>query len=134
MAHAKHGWLGGMSIQRARSLRRQLSASEARLWNAVRNEQLRPLIGPYYADFASHAAKLIIEVDGSQHASDDAIAYDARRTAFLESRGFRVLRIPAGEVLNNLQAVFDAILAATTTPNPPAPPVPPPRKGEGAGD
>ncbi|HEX4298916.1 MAG TPA: DUF559 domain-containing protein [Devosia sp.] len=130
-----------MSIQRARALRRQLSAPEARLWNAVRNEQLRHLhfrrqvpIGPYYADFASHAAKLIIEVDGSQHAADDAIAYDARRTAFLESRGYRVLRVPAGEVLNNLQAVFDAILGAASTPSPPAAPVPPPRKGEGAGD
>lgn len=72
---------------------------EARLWNALRVEPLKPLhfrrqvpFGLYYADFASHTAKLIIEVDGAQHFDNDALAYNAQRTAYLQSRGYRVMR------------------------------------------
>jgi len=60
-----------MSIIRARSLRKRLSPPEAKLWNALRIEALRPYhfrrqvpIGPFYADFASHSASLVVEVDG----------------------------------------------------------------------
>jgi len=108
-----------MSIARARSLRRQLSPAEARLWNALRTEPLKPWhfrrqmpIGPYYADFASRTGRLIIEVDGAQHFTDAAAAHDARRDTFLRAEGYRVLRVTSADVLNRLDGVHAAILAA----------------------
>lgn len=110
-----------MTIARARSLRRQISPAEARLWNALRTEQLRPYhfrrqmpVGPFYADFASHRASLIVEVDGSGHFTDDATDSDTRRDAFLRSQGYRVLRVTSSDVLNRLDGVFAAILAAVS--------------------
>ena len=112
-----------MSIARARSLRRSLSPAEARLWNALRTGHLKPWhfrrqvgVGPYYADFASLGAALIVEVDGSGHFTDEAGAYDARRDAFLRSKGFRVLRVTTSDVLNRLDSVYAAILAALPAP------------------
>jgi len=112
-----------MSIARPRSLRRSLSPAEARLWNALRTGDLKPWhfrrqvgVGPYYADFASLGAALIVEVDGSGHFTDEAGAYDARRDAFLRSKGFRVLRVTTSDVLNRLDSVYAAILAALPTP------------------
>ena len=108
-----------MSIARARSLRRQMSLAEARLWNTLRNEQLKPWhfrrqmpVGPYYADFASRTARLVIEVDGSGHFTDTAADRDARRDAFLLSQGYRVLRVTTSDVLDRLDGVHAAILAA----------------------
>ena len=63
--------------------------------------------GPYYAAFACHAAKLVIELDGSQHA--DAASYDAARTTFLENEGYRVIRFWNNDVTNNLDGVLTAI-------------------------
>ncbi|MDO8358695.1 MAG: DUF559 domain-containing protein [Devosia sp.] len=107
-----------MSITRARTLRRRMSPPEAALWNALRMEPLSALhvrrqvpLGPYYADFASHGARLVIEVDGSGHSTDAAIAYDTRRTAFLEAEGYQVLRFNTLDVLHHLDAVLTAILA-----------------------
>ena len=87
-----------MSITRARSLRRKMSPAEAMLWTALRSAPLKPFhfrrqvpFGPYYADFAAHGPRLIVEIDGSSHFDDAAIAYDARRDAFLVSPdGLRV--------------------------------------------
>ena len=110
-----------MSIARARSLRRQMSPAEARLWNALRDEQLKPWhfrrqmpVGPFYADFASRGARLIIEVDGSGHFTDEAADYDARRDAFLRAKGYRVLRVTTSDVLNRLDGVYAAIFAAVS--------------------
>src|SRR5262245_61091529 len=84
---------------RARSLRRNLTEAERIVWNAVRAHRLngcsvRPQtpIGPYVVDFVCHEANLIIEIDGGQHFEPDYIKRDARRDAFLASKGFRVLR------------------------------------------
>ena len=60
--------------------------------------------GPYVADFASHGAKLIIELDGSHHA--DAKEYDAARTAFLNGEGYRVIRFWNNDVLMNAEGVL----------------------------
>ena len=112
-----------MSTERARAMRRQMPAGEARLWNLLRREPFDAFhfrrqapFGPYYADFASHPAKLIIEVDGSQHNDDAAVAYDARRSAFLMSRGYRVLRIASVDVLTNMQGVYVMVAAALRLP------------------
>ena len=104
------------AFARARSLRKAATGAERLLWLALseglpeaRFRRQVPL-GPYVADFCSHAAKLVVEVDGSQH--QDAEAYDAARTRFLEGQGYRVLRFWNNEVLENLEGVTTAIAAA----------------------
>ena len=101
------------AIDRARSLRKAMTEPERLLWRALR-ETLPALhwrkqvpIGPYFADFASHAAKLIIEVDGGQHAR--AADYDAERTRVLELEGFRVLRVWNDDVVSNTDGVLRRI-------------------------
>jgi len=71
-------------------------------------------LGRYYADFASHEARLVIEIDGVTHATDEAIFYNASRTAFLQSQGYRVVRFTNVEIMNDLDGVFEVILDAAT--------------------
>ena len=73
-------------------------------------------IGRYIVDFVSTTHRLVIEVDGGQHA--DAIEYDGRRTAFLETQGYRVLRFWNGAVLADPSSCYDAIYAALAEPSP----------------
>lgn len=96
-----------------------MSPPEARMWNMLRMEPLKVLhfrrqvqIGPYYADFASIKAKLVIEVDGSQHYCEEALAYDERRTRFIEGEGYRVIRFTSIDVGRELGGVYQAVLAA----------------------
>jgi len=114
----------------AKFLRRTLTEPEKRLWWHLRNRlpventhfRRQVAIGSYVADFCCHGAKLVVEVDGGQHSTDNAIAYDNRRTAYLTSQGFRVLRFGNVEVMQNMEVVLDTIHAAlvrtTPTPNP----------------
>jgi very-short-patch-repair endonuclease len=77
-------------------------------------------VGIYIADFVWHAGKLVIELDGSQHV-DARASYDAKRTTWLESHGYRVLRFWNNDVLDMPSSVGEAILAAARqnpTPNP----------------
>jgi len=103
-----------MSIERARSLRQRMPPSEAALWNALR--ALKPTglhfrrqvpLGRYYADFACHHPRLVIEVDGWTH---DDPAYDAERDRFMQGEGYRVLRVSSVDVLRNLDGVVRAVL------------------------
>ena len=103
---------------RARSLRREMTDSERKLWSGLRNEQLgvkfrrqHPL-GHYIADFACLELKLIVELDGSQHA--DQFAYDARRTEFLNSLGFEVMRFPTDLPFTDLQGLLACIYSRIT--------------------
>jgi very-short-patch-repair endonuclease len=100
---------------RARTLRKNMPPAEARLWYFLRNRQLNGhkfirqyVIGPYIADFVCREKKLIVEADGGQHM--EAAEYDHRRTLFLESNGYRVLRVWNNEVFNNTQGVLETIL------------------------
>jgi very-short-patch-repair endonuclease len=100
-----------------------MSPPEARLWNMLRMEPLDAVhfrrqvpIGPYYADFASHRARLVIEVDGSFHTTDHAIAHDTRRDVFIEGQGYRVLRFTTTDVLYHLDGVYLAIASALDLP------------------
>ena len=107
---------------------------------ALRDPVLRPhhfrrqvALGPYYADFASHSARLVIEVDGGAHFTDDALRRDGRRDAFIRAQGYRVLRFTSVDVFEHIDGVVDRdprCLAATPTHRLTA--VPPPHKGEGA--
>ncbi|WP_322317939.1 endonuclease domain-containing protein [Hydrogenophaga sp.] len=98
----------------ARALRRDMTDAERKLWSGLRGEQLgfkfrrqHPL-GAYIADFACLEPTLIIELDGSQHADNQA--YDMAREAFFEAQGFAVLRFPSNAPFQNLDGVLSAIL------------------------
>ncbi|MCV0397343.1 MAG: DUF559 domain-containing protein [Rhizobiaceae bacterium] len=99
----------------ARALRHEATEAEDRLWQELRGRRLDRLkfrrqvpVGPYIADFLCAEAMLIVEVDGSQHADS---AHDRARTRDLEARGFRVLRFWNDEVLREIGAVCDTIIA-----------------------
>ena len=105
------------TIARARSLRRRDTRAEAHLWNMLRAHRLggwkwkRQLpFGPFFLDFACVEARLVVEVDGGQHA--EQLDYDARRTASLEAAGWRVIRFWNSEVLTNRDGVCMTILDA----------------------
>ena len=76
----------------------------------------RAPVGVYIADFLSHDAKLVIELDGDTHAGDAADLYDERRSRFFEQRGFRVIRFWNGEVRENLDFVVERIRLACGLP------------------
>ena len=67
------------------------------------------VLGKYIADFYCASAKLVIELDGSQHFSDDGIEYDSRRTEYLEGYGIRVIRVPNNEINENFSGVCEYI-------------------------
>jgi very-short-patch-repair endonuclease len=102
---------------RARELRREMTEPERRLWQIVRAGRLgfkfqrQVVLAPYIADFAARSERLVIEIDGETHGSD--IAYDARRTADLEARGYRVLRFTNADVMTNPEGVARTILMAS---------------------
>ena len=85
-------------------------------------------VGPYVADFACFADKLIIELDGGQHA--EAVEYDAVRTRFLEAQGYRIRRFWNNEVIENIDGVLAAIAdeLSTSPSQPSAVPLPLPRE------
>jgi very-short-patch-repair endonuclease len=105
------------TVPRARALRKVMTKSEVILWQSLRREQLGGFkfrrqvpVGPYIADFACVEMKLIVEVDGATHAEDDEIAYDARRTRFLELRGWRVWRVLNTDIYEGLDGVVELLL------------------------
>jgi very-short-patch-repair endonuclease len=105
-----------MAVSIARKLRGHLTDAETKLWARLRRKQLdghrfrrQAPIGPYVADFTCFDPKLIIEVDGGQHAESKM---DVIRTAFLEREGFRVLRFWNNDVLKNTDGVVAVIRAA----------------------
>jgi len=109
--------------------------AEAKLWNYLRTLNQRGFhfrrqvqLGPFYVDFACHAASVVIEVDGDSHFTPEAIAYDMRRTEFIRGEGYRVVRYSNLDVRDNLDGVtlhLATVLAALP------PPLIPPHKGEG---
>ncbi len=114
---------------RARSLRRDSTDAEQHIWNALRAHRLNNAsfrrqtpIGPYVADFVCHAANLIVELDGGQHFKKEQMKRDARRDAFLASKGYRILRFNNHDVMTNRQGVLETIVAAlATAPSPTLP-------------
>jgi very-short-patch-repair endonuclease len=107
-----------MADLRARQLRANTTQAERNLWFSLRQLKSKGLhfrrqapMDNYVVDFICHRAKLVIELDGSQHAEPENVAYDAARTKFLESRGYRVLRFWNSDVLKNRNGIMDTILA-----------------------
>ena len=98
----------------AKQLRKEMTREERHLWyDFLRSYPVRfsrqKVLGKYIADFYSAEAKLVIELDGSQHYEDRNIKNDADRTAFLEGYGLRVIRIPNNEVGSNFRGVCEYI-------------------------
>ncbi len=105
-----------MSIARARELRKNATPPERYMWRLLKpfrgegyHFRRQVPIGKYYADFACHGQKLVIEVDGDGHGIGAGPERDKVRTRFLEREGYRVLRFTNSEVLNNPEGVFDVV-------------------------
>jgi len=133
-------------MSRARELRLNQTEVEKRLWLYLRNRGLsgakfrrQAPIGRFIVDFVCFEKHIVIELDGGQHAANATT--DARRTAWLESQGFRVLRFWNNDVIENIEGVYLRIVeeversaSLASTPHPPiasrrAPPSP--TRGEG---
>ncbi|MDO8875535.1 MAG: DUF559 domain-containing protein [Pseudolabrys sp.] len=104
---------------RARSLRRDSTDAERRIWSALRAHRLdgagfrrQKPIGPYVVDFICETSRLIIELDGGQHFEAENQRRDARRDAFLSDKGYRVLRFNNHDVMVNKEGVLETIAAA----------------------
>jgi very-short-patch-repair endonuclease len=103
----------------ARALRKNSTDAERILWSELRDHRLNGAgfrrqvpIGNYVADFICHAARLVIELDGGQHFSDQSEAADAARSAVIETKGFQVLRFGNHDVMTNRAGVLETIAAA----------------------
>ena len=101
----------------AKQLRKEMTKEERHLWyDFLRAYPIRfsrqKVLGKYIADFYSAEARLVIELDGSQHYEDCNIQKDAQRTLFLEGYGLRILRIPNNEVNSNFRSVCEYIDAS----------------------
>ncbi len=104
---------------RAINLRKVSTPAERKLWSRIRNDQLgvtfrrQHAVGVYIPDFSSPKAKLIIELDGSQHL--DQREYDEERTQYLESQGYNVIRFWNHQVMNDIEGTIRAIIFALET-------------------
>ena len=109
--------------ERARQLRHDQTDAEKRLWACLRSRQLNGfkfrrqfVIGPFITEFCCFEQRLVVELDGGQHASKTAT--DETRSAFLRSRGYRVLRFWDNEVFENIDGVLQRIAQTLTLPSP----------------
>ena len=101
-------------VPRAKQLRKEMTKEERHLWyDFLRVYPVRfsrqKVLGKYIADFYSAEAKLVIELDGSQHYEEENINKDNERTAFLAGYGLRVIRIPNNEINRNFSRVCEYI-------------------------
>ena len=106
-------------IPLARELRREMTNAEHKLWSQIRDNKLgiklrrQVVFGPYILDLYSAKAKLVLELDGGQHNTDEGIAKDKKRDTYLKEHGLEVLRFSDIEVLQNtsgvLQIIYDKI-------------------------
>jgi very-short-patch-repair endonuclease len=103
----------------ARRLRLNTTEAEARLWQHLRRSEMlgshfrrQVPIGPFVADFACMAARLVIELDGSQHGTDEGTRRDAARTRWFEQEGYRVVRFWNNDLVNNMDGVLERIYEA----------------------
>ena len=98
----------------AKQLRKEMTKEERHLWyDFLREYPVRftrqKVLGKFIADFYSAEAKIVIELDGSQHWDNRNVERDAQRTAFLENYGLKVIRIPNNEVTSNFRGVCEYI-------------------------
>ena len=106
-----------IETRRARSLRRDATSAERMLWHSLKDRGLggfefvrQAPIGPYIADFLCREEKLVVEIDGATHSSDEEVAADARRTCVLGEGGYRVIRFTNEAVFESSEGVCQTIL------------------------
>jgi very-short-patch-repair endonuclease len=126
-----------MVTPRVKQLRVNMTDAERKLWRVLRSRSIGPKfrrqvpLGPYVVDFACFESKLIVEVDGGQHAGS---VTDARRDRYFGERGYRILRFWNNDVLRNLEGVLTVIADSYPSPDAPLRGAPPsPSRGEGTG-
>ena len=100
--------------QNARELRKNQTKEERLLWNAFLSKyphrfKRQYIIGNYIVDFYCHAAKLAVELDGSQHYDPETIEYDKKRTEYLQSQNIQVLRFSNLDVTRQFRSVCEVI-------------------------
>jgi len=102
--------------QLSQELRKNMTDAEKLLWSKFRIKQLKGLmfsrqkpLGEYIADFYCHQAKLVIEVDGGQHFTDEVIEHDKIRDECMKSAGLTVLRFTNTDVIDNIEGVMERI-------------------------
>ena len=107
------------TVTRAKHHRKDMPLAEVRLWHALRGRRDDGLKfrrqhpePPYIIDFVERGAKLAIEVDGATHGEDHEVSYDARRTEYLQSKGWTVIRVGNDEVYEQLSSVVAHIYEA----------------------
>jgi very-short-patch-repair endonuclease len=109
----KRRLLPATTVMRSRALRKEVGEPERQMWRALREVlpeskfRRQVPLGPYHADFCSHAARLVIEIDGDDHAL--RIDADAARTRFIESEGYRAMRFTNHDVMEALDGVLTMI-------------------------
>lgn len=101
----------------SRKLRHKMTNTERYLWSKLKMKQLNGYqfyrqkpIGNYIVDFYCPSAKMVIEIDGSQHFYDDGLEHDKERDAYFNNLGLKALRFTSVDVLKNLEGVIDKIL------------------------
>jgi very-short-patch-repair endonuclease len=103
------------TLTRCRELRKSMPSAELILWSRVRRGGLgvrirrQHSIGPFIVDFACLKPKVAIEIDGPSHDGDEAVVRDVSRSAFLQSRGWKVMRVTNEEIYENLDGVLEAV-------------------------
>ena len=108
------------SVRRARRLRRTMSLPEILLWQVLREKpadlkfRRQHPTGPYDLDFYCNDARLAVEVDGEAHERGDRPARDAARDRWMRDKGIETMRIPAFEVLADLESVIRGVIAEAT--------------------
>ena len=103
--------------EKSRYLRNNMTHPERHFWNALRQMLLykttkfnrQKPIGEYIVDFYCHEHRLVIEIDGDMHYEEDAQRKDEIRTAFLESKGLRLVRFTNPDVVSNIEGVTDVL-------------------------
>ena len=124
---AAHRFVAPVTRGHARSLRHEMTDAERRLWSALRAHRLDGLsfrrqtpIGPFIVDFVCQEHRLVVEVDGGQHAESRG---DVGRNRWLTGKGYRILRFWNSDVLRNragvLEKIIETVRAATPLPSPP---------------
>ena len=101
------------TLNYARYLRKNMTPQERKVWNILRNHQFYGLefrrqypIGEYIVDFICRSKKVIIEIDGGQHNTEEALLYDKKRTEYLETMGYTVVRFWNNEIDDNFTGVY----------------------------
>ena len=119
LAHMDEPTFHQSSRKFARARRRAMTKAEALLWSALRDHGLaghkfrrQTPIGPYFADFACLARKLVVEADGRSHEGEEAALRDAARDVWFARAGYRVLRFSDDVIIGGLSIVVERIRAA----------------------